>query len=433
MVDRSCNQNEINHSSLGKTLYYKETSRIPGPSSFQLMAKPVGPSCNLDCTYCYYLEKNKLFPGTDKYRMSDDLLEQYIEQYIGSVNTPVVTFVWQGGEPTLAGIDFYKRAVNLQKRHAGNKKIENSFQTNGTRLNEEWCGFFHENNFLVGISVDGPGQLHDLYRKTASGRSTFDQVKNSIGLLLKYHVEFNTLTCVTSFNAEKPLEIYHFLKDEGSRFIQFQPVVERRKTGGTKGELSLVSNEFEGDAVVTDWSVNAVQYGKFLIDVFDEWIRHDVGKIFILNFEAALNNFLGLPPGICVFDDSCGEDPILEFNGDVYPCDHFVYPEYLLGNIYKKSLPEVLESPKLFEFGAGKHTGLPGYCNRCKVKYACNGECPKHRISKTGDGEPGLNWLCEGYKMFFLHAERFLQRMAKELEAERPPSNVMDWARKVKK
>jgi uncharacterized protein len=412
-----------------KALLFSEALKLNDRKAFHVMVKPHGPICNLDCTYCYYLEKKTLYPGKHDMKMSEETLEEFIRQYIGVIKVPVVQFTWQGGEPTLMGIDFFKKAVALQKKYAGGKRIENSFQTNGTRLDDDWGRFFHDNNFLIGISIDGPEHNHDHHRKTVSGKPTFKQVMHGVELLQKHRVEFNTLSCVNSFNVADPLETYRFLKGIGSIFMQFIPIVERKKKGGNDQGLTLVSNEFEGDALVTEWSVRGTDYGKFLITIFDEWVKHDVGRYFVPTFDAALANLVGALPGICVFAETCGDGLVMEHNGDVYMCDHYVYPEFYLGNIHEKPIAEMAGSPEQFNFGVNKRYKLPEYCMRCKVRYACNGECPKHRFLTTPDGEYGLNWLCDGYKAFYQHIEPYLKFMANELKAKRPPANVMQWVR----
>lgn len=401
------------------------------PVAFQVMAKPMSSVCNLNCTYCYYLEKEKLYSKSASYRMNATVLESFVKQYIDAQETPVVTFVWQGGEPTMKGIDFYKKIVVLQKKYAGGKKIENALQTNGTLLNDEWCEFLKENNFLVGISIDGPQEIHDLHRPTKAGTTSFDKVIKGIGLLKKHRIEFNTLTVVNNSNVHFPLEIYNFLKNIGSTYIQFLPVVERRAVEINKTELSLVLPDHPGKALVTEWSVNPEKYGKFLITVFDEWVRNDVGKYFVQLFDVSLANWIGEDPGLCVFNETCGDALVMEHNGDIYSCDHFVYPKHILGNILETPLKFLAKSEKQKKFGQDKLTSLPKYCLQCEYRFACHGECPKHRFDITPDGEPGLNYLCKAYKMFFSHVHPFMQYMGDELAKNLPPSNVMQWARKI--
>jgi uncharacterized protein len=392
------------------------------------MLKPAGPSCNLNCTYCYYLEKSKLYQGSKELKMSDELLENFTKQFIEAHEVPVVTFTWQGGEPTLIGIDFFKKAIELQKKYSGDKKIENAFQTNGTKLNDDWCNFFTDNNILVGISIDGAEHNHDHHRRTFSGGPTFKRVMNGIELLHKHKVEFNTLSTVNSYNVHFATETYRFLKKIGSGFMQFLPVVERINNHPDERSLELVAPTFP-DASVTEWSVGAKDYGKFLITIFDEWVRHDVARHYIQIFDATLANYVGENPGICVFNDTCGDALIMEHNGDLYSCDHFVYPEYLMGNILQIPLIDLAKDQRQFDFGIDKRNRLPRYCLQCDVRYACHGECPKHRFLMTPDGKPGLNYLCEGYKMIFKHVEPYMDYMAKELKNKRPPANVMTWIR----
>jgi uncharacterized protein len=393
------------------------------------MLKPAGPSCNLKCTYCYYLEKKKLYPSENEFRMSDDLLEEFTRQFIEANQIPVVTFTWQGGEPTLMGLDFFRKAIQLQKKYAGGKTIENAFQTNGTKLNDDWCRFFGDNNILVGISIDGEEHNHDHYRMTNSGGSTFRQTMKGIELLHRHKVEFNTLSCVTSYNVHYATETYRFLKRIGSSFIQFLPVVERIAIQADTGNLKLVTPDFNNDASITDWSVNGKDFGKFLITIFDEWVRKDVARYYVQIFDATLANYVGEMPGLCVFSETCGDALAMEHNGDLFSCDHYVYPEYFLGNISETPIINIAKSLRQFGFGTDKRNKLPRYCLQCEVLYACHGECPKHRFINTPDGKPGLNYLCEGYKMFFLHVEPYMEYMAKELSNKRAPANVMTWIR----
>jgi uncharacterized protein len=410
-------------------LQYKDALKLKRPDCFQVMLKPAGPSCNLDCTYCYYLEKKDLFSSANEFRMSEGLLESFTRQFIEANQSPVVNFTWQGGEPTLMGLDFFKNAIKLQKKYAGDRKIENAFQTNGTRLNDDWCRFFSDNNMLVGISIDGKEHNHDHYRKTKSGGSTFRSVMHGIELLHKHNVEFNTLSCVNSYNVHYATETYRFLKQIGSGFIQFLPVVERIAINPGKSMLKLVSPLYNGEAAIADWSVGAEDFGKFLISIFDEWVRYDVARYYIQIFDATLANYTGEMPGLCVFSETCGEALAMEHNGNLYSCDHYVYPEFFLGNISDTLLINMVKSQFQFDFGIDKRNRLPGYCLECDVLYACNGECPKHRIIRTPDGKPGLNYLCTGYKQFFHHVEPFMEYMAKELKNKRPPANVMNWLR----
>ncbi|MBN2348546.1 MAG: anaerobic sulfatase-maturation protein [Bacteroidales bacterium] len=399
------------------------------PVAFHIMAKPYGPVCNLNCTYCYYLEKKKLYPQQGNFRMDDSILEEYIKQFIESQDVPVVSFTWQGGEPTMLDLGFFKNVIALQKKYRGAKTIENAFQTNGTLIDADWCKFLHDNNFLVGISVDGPQHIHDKYRVYKSGGLSFGKVIEAVNLLKQYRVEFNTLTVVHNESTQYPLEIYDFLKSTGSGYIQFIPIVERIKEDSR--ELKLVGPEYE-NARITPWSVNPEAYGKFLITIFDEWVRKDVSRIFVQLFDVTLANWTGQPSGLCVFDETCGNAMVLEHNGDLYSCDHYVYPKHLLGNIQTTSLKNMALSTKQYVFGQDKLLGLPAYCMDCEYRFACHGECPKHRFEKTPDGERGLNYLCKAYKMFFSYVHPYMQFMGDELAARRPPANVMQWAQRLK-
>lgn len=382
----------------------------PALPAFHLMAKPCGPLCNLSCSYCFYLPKSELYPGS-LFRMPDDVLEAYIRQTIEAHLIPEVTFAWQGGEPTILGLDFFKKALELQKKYCRpGMAIHNTIQTNGILLNAQWCDFFRRNHFLVGISIDGPKELHDTFRKDLSEKGTFDRVMRGISLLKKHGVEYNILCTVNSVNGDHPLEIYRFFRDTiGARFIQFIPVVAR--------------DDITGE--VTSWSVRPVQYGRFLIGVFDEWVRHDVASVYVQHFDTALASWYGEPHGICVFSPTCGQAMVIEHNGDIYSCDHFVDPNNLLGNIMTHPAGELISSDKQWQFGRNKQETLPEYCRKCQFLFACHGECPKNRFITTPNGEPGLNYLCEGYQMFFAYVSEPMKFMVQELRAGRAPSNVM--------
>jgi uncharacterized protein len=408
-----------------KTLTLSDAIKVTRPTAFMVMAKPIGPVCNLNCSYCYYLEKEHLYQETRNFKMSDEVLESFIKQFIESQEVPLVTFTWQGGEPTLLGLEFFEKAISLQQKYRGRKKIDNAFQTNGTRLNEDWCRFFKKNNFLVGISVDGPAAVHDRYRKTKTGKPSFEEVMKGIKLLKRFRVEFNTLSVVNNANVNQPLEVYRFLKRAGSGFLQFIPIVERSTGSPTADGLTLVPPVYGEGAALTEWSVRARQYGKFMISIFDEWVRNDVGKVFVQLFDVTLANWVGASPGLCVFAETCGEAAVMEHNGDVYSCDHFVYPEYFLGNILENPLAGLMGQHRQIQFGKDKRDTLPRQCLLCEVRFACHGGCPKSRFATTADGQPGLNWLCEGYKMFFEHVKPYMDFMANELTHERPPSNIM--------
>jgi len=410
-------------------ILFTDALKLNRPTAFNVMVKPTGPVCNLNCTYCYYLEKSKLFPGKNDFRLTEDILEVFIKQYIEAQQIPVVTFTWQGGEPTLLRLDYFTRIIDLQKKYSGDKTIENAFQTNGTRLNDDWCKFFTDNNILVGISIDGEEHNHDHYRKTNSGGPTFKRAMKGVELLHKNKVEFNTLSVVNSYNVRFASETYRFLKRIGSGFIQFLPVVERTAINPVPGALNLVGPAFTGNAAVTGWSVNGADFGEFLITIFNEWVRNDVARYYVQIFDATLANYAGEIPGLCVFSETCGDALVMEHNGDLFSCDHYVYPEYLLGNITQTPIVEMVKSQRQFDFGIDKRNKLPQYCLKCDVRYACHGECPKHRFLKSPDDQPGLNYLCEGYKKFFKHVEPYMEFMAKELKAKRAPANVMQWIR----
>jgi uncharacterized protein len=388
------------------------------PPAFHLLAKPTGPACNLGCKYCFYLPKERLYPGS-RLRMPDELLELYIKQLLESHRAPRVTVAWQGGEPTLMGVDFYRRAIEYQEKYRRpGTTFENTMQTNGTLLDDEWCAFFKENRFLIGISIDGPRDLHDIYRVDKGGRPTFDRAMRGLRLLQKHGVEYNVLVTVNRVTGDYPKEIYRFLRDEaGTEWIQFIPVVERMNPDG----LNLIQM---GDQV-SPRSVRPKQFGRFLIQVFDEWVHNDVGRMYVQTFEATLRNWMRLPSGMCVFDKTCGTGLAMEHNGDLYSCDHFVEPDYLLGNIREKHMVEMVGSEKQIKFGRDKQNSLPKYCLECPVLFACRGECPKNRLAKTPGGQPGLNYLCAGFKAFFQRADESMQIMAMLLSSGRPASDVM--------
>jgi uncharacterized protein len=394
---------------------------------FHVMTKPTGPICNLDCTYCYYLEKEDLYPGKHSWRMQPDVLEAYIKQYCESCQAPEVSFAWQGGEPTLLGVEFFKNALELQKKYAGGRPISNSLQTNGTLLNDEWCEFFAANTFLIGLSVDGPAELHDAYRLDKRGRGSHAKVMEGLAFLKKHKVEFNTLTVINRLNSQHPLEVYKFLKSIGSTFHQYIPLVERKGAEGSLLKLADPPDEKVGDGLadVTDWSVRSDEFGMFLNRIFDYWVRRDVGQTYVQIFDISLASWTGMEPPLCVFRKTCGDAMALEHNGDLYSCDHFVYPRYKLGNVKEKTLLEMASSAAQKKFGEDKATSLPTYCQKCTYKFACNGECPKHRFISTPDGEPGLNYLCAGYKLFFSHIDPYMKQMAQLLREKRAPAEIM--------
>lgn len=388
------------------------------PPAFHVMVKAGGAICNLDCSYCYFLSKELLYPGS-RFRMAYALLEDYTEQYIAAQRAPEVTFAWQGGEPTLLGLEFYQHALELQAKHRRPEmRIYNTFQTNGTLLDDAWCAFFREHEVLVGLSIDGPEPLHDAYRVNKGGAGTFKAVMRGLELLKKHGVAVNILTTLHAANAPYPLEVYRFLRDEvGAEFMQFIPIVERDNSTG-----------FQEGAAVTERSLTAAQYGVFLTKVFDEWVRRDVGRVYVQMFDVALAAWLGTSTGLCVFEKTCGTALALEHNGDVYSCDHYVEPNYLLGNLQELPLLEMVASEQQRAFGEAKDAALPRYCRACEVRFVCNGGCPKDRISTTPDGEAGLNYLCGGYRAFFNHVAPYMQFMAAELRQQRPPANVMNYA-----
>lgn len=389
-----------------------------------VMLKPSGSLCNLRCKYCYYLEKKHLYTDVKNHIITDTLLEKFVKEYIEAQTTPGVLFTWHGGETLMRPLSFYKRAMQVQQRYARGRRIDNCIQTNGTLLNDEWCKFFKENNWLVGVSIDGPQEFHDEYRKTTGGRPTFLQVMKGINLLNKHGVEWNALAVVNDFNADYPLDFYHFFKEIGCRYIQFTPIVERlvNRTDG----LTLAPG-MQGDGQgVTDFSITAEQWGNFLCTIFDEWVKNDVGEYFIQLFDATLANWVGQAPGICTMAKECGHAGVMEFNGDVYSCDHFVYPEHKLGNLHDKTITEMMYSDQQKEFSKMKHQMLPQQCRECNYLFACHGECPKNRFINDKYGNYGLNYLCSGYYKFFKHVTPYMDFMKGELEAGRPPANVMN-------
>ena len=401
-----------------------------------IMAKPTGPLCNLDCEYCFYLEKEALFPTGERYRMSDEVLETFIRKVAEYQTVPELLYAWQGGEPTMMGLDFFRKAIELEKRYDGGRRIANTLQTNGTLLDDKWCAFLAENNFLVGLSLDGPEDIHDLYRHDRGGNPTFSRVMRGLDLMKKHGVKFNILACVTAESAKRPLDVYRFFKDRCVQFIQFTPIVERMPTAeaarlGLKLGTPPALDETD-QSNVTPWTVGPEDYGDFLIAVFDEWVRNDVGSIFVMNFEWALTNWMGGPQTACFFMERCGNAVIVNHNGDIYSCDHFVYPEYRLGNILTDELGDMFNSERQLAFGAVKETSLPPFCRECDVLFACRGECPKHRFLKTPDGEPGLNYLCAGYRKFFRHARPYLDTVIQTIRMGCPAEKVMDLVRKGK-
>jgi uncharacterized protein len=398
------------------------------PRPFQVMTKPNGPRCNLDCTYCYYLEKERLYPDENKFRMPDDVLETYVRDYIAAqvaTAAPDIWFSWQGGEPTLLGIDFFRRAIALQQTYAPpGRTVRNALQTNGTLLDEEWACFLKANDVLVGLSIDGPRDLHDRYRIDRAERPSFDKVMAAVDLLRTHQVEFNALTVVHRHNARQPREVYRFLKEIGIDFMQFIPIVERSHDGATLAGAP----QQEPEARVTPWSVLPRDYGAFLCRIFDEWVKADVGRVFVQFFDVQLGLWAGGPSSLCWFAETCGQGLALEHNGDLYACDHYVYPDYRLGNIMQTPMATLAATPMQDKFGTDKRDTLPRQCRACEYRFACNGGCPKHRVLTTADGEPGLNYFCESYLRFFAHAGPHLRAMAALLHRGRPAAEIMDIA-----
>ncbi|WP_435924874.1 anaerobic sulfatase maturase [Paenibacillus sp. DYY-L-2] len=403
----------------------------PKPRAFHLLAKPTGPLCNLDCSYCFYTEKEALYPKGHSFYMTDEVLETFIRKYIERQDIPEISFVWQGGEPTLAGLDFYRRVIHYQAKYAGGKKINNSLQTNGTLLDEDWCSFLAENRFLVGLSLDGPEEVHDRYRVDRGKKPTFRKVMRGLNLLREHGVEFNVLVCVTRESAAKPLTVYRFLKEQGIRFIQFIPIVERKPDQlalqwGLRHASPPDPGSTEPQKLVTEWTVEPGAYGDFLIRIFDEWVREDVGSIHVMNFEWALTSWLGLPSTVCIFSENCGQALAVESSGEIFSCDHYVYPNYKLGHILHDEPDQLVQSERQQSFGKNKSATLPSMCRTCEVRFACHGECPKHRFLTTPDGETGLNYLCAGYKRYFRHIHPYMKAMVKLLENGLPAAKVME-------
>ena len=395
----------------------------PFAKPLYVMLKPAGAHCNLACKYCYYLEKNKLYPTAQRHLMSDEMLEQFTREYIEAQTMNQVLFTWHGGEPLLRSIDFYRKALSLQQKYAGGRRIDNVIQTNGTLLTDEWCEFFAQNHWLVGISIDGPQPDHDHYRLTAAGKPSWKKVMQGIKLLKKHGVEWNAMAVVNAYNANHPLEFYRFFKENGCQFLQFTPIVERQ-TRHEDGR-TLASLADKNEIPLSEASVAPEQWGYFLCAIFDEWVRKDVGKIFVEIFDCTLANWMGISPGICAYSKECGHAGVMEHNGDVYSCDHFVFPEYKLGNIRDHSLIYMLYGEQQQEFSRLKHSSLPRQCKECDMEFACHGECPKNRFMKDKYGDSGLNYLCPGYYHYYQHVAPYMDYMKQELMAQRPPSNIM--------
>lgn len=402
-------------------------SATPFARPVYIMTKPAGALCNLACKYCYYLEKSKLYTNNPRHVMSDELLERFTRDYIAMQTSPNVLFTWHGGETLMRPISFYKKALELQKKYAGGRNIDNSIQTNGTLITEEWARFFKENHFLVGVSIDGPQEFHDEYRKTRTGKPSFLQVMKGIQWLNRYGVEWNAMAVVNDFNGDYPLDFYHFFKEIGCHYIQFTPVVERyyRHPDGR-----MLASPIDGAvAELTDFSVSPEQWGKFLCTLFDEWVRNDVGEYFVQIFDSTLAGWMGVPPSLCSMGETCGHAGVMEFNGDVYACDHYVFPEFKLGNIYQDTLTNMMCSERQMRFGNNKRDLLTRQCRECDFLFACHGECPRNRFAQSRDGEDGQNYLCAGYYEYFQHVAPYMDFMKYQLQHEKAPANVMEWIR----
>lgn len=381
---------------------------FPFARPLYIMAKPAGAACNLRCRYCYYLEKSKLYPGSGSI-MDDSILEKFIKDYLESQTSPEVLFTWHGGEPLLRNLEFYKKVMKLQRKYAKGRVVDNCLQTNGTMISDDFAKFFHDNGWLIGVSIDGPEEYHDAYRRTAAGGPSFAKVMKGINTLNRHGAEWNAMAVVNNLNGDHPKEFYSFFKEAGCKFIQFSPIVDSYELGK-----------------LTEYSVKPQQWGHFLCGIFDEWVRTDVGTIFVQIFDATLANWAGVAPGVCSMAKHCGQAGVIEHNGDIYSCDHFVYPQYKLGNIKTDTLTSMMYSPRQVKFGRDKYDTLPSQCLKCKWLFACNGECPKNRFCKTRDGEDGLNYLCEGFQMFFGHVEPYMNYMKRKLDIEEAPADIME-------
>ena len=394
----------------------------PFAKPLYVMLKPVGSACNLACQYCYYLEKELLYPNNKRSWMSEETLETFIQQYFLAQTQPYVSFTWHGGEPLLRPISFYKKALKLQQKYGKGFYIENSLQTNGTLLTDEWCRFFKENNFLIGLSIDGPATVHDAYRQTLSGKGSFQKVLNGIRLLNKHGVEWNAMAVVNAQNVKDAATFYNFFKSINCHFIQFTPIVERLVPHADGRCLASVNEQTQ---TMSPLSVTPEEWGAFLCNLFDLWIKEDVGTYYIQMFDATLANWVGQTPGLCTLSKSCGHASAMEHNGDVFACDHFVFPEYKRGNIHTQTITEMMYSPEQLQFGKNKWQSLPRQCKECAFLFACYGECPKNRFAIDAYGNKGLNYLCKGYKRFFAHVAPYMQFMKEQLEKELPPADVM--------
>jgi len=411
---------------------YVEITEHRAEQPFHIMVKPIGPKCNLDCQYCFYLEKEMLFGDGERWKMDDAVLESYVKRYIEAQPSRQVTFAWQGGEPTLCGVEFFEKVVRWQKQYGQGREIENAFQTNGTLLDDEWGAFFKRENFLIGVSIDGPAELHDAYRVTRSGKGTHEEVMRGIEVLKRHKVDFNTLTCVNRANQDKGPEVYAFLKGIGSRYMQFIPIVERlpddeaKRLGLWHSTPPKFAEEDDNlDAPVTEWSVQPKAYGRFMWSIFKRWVQQDVGKIYVQLFDVALGKWAGERGGLCIFSEECGRALALEHDGSLYSCDHYVYPDFKVGNIKEQSMAAMVDSAFQKGFGKAKKSTLPKYCRECEVRFACNGGCPKQRFLVTPEDEKGLNYLCSGYRFIFNKMDPYMRAMADLLQERQPPALVM--------
>lgn len=411
---------------------YVEITEHRAEQPFHIMVKPIGPKCNLDCQYCFYLEKEMLFGDGERWKMDDAVLESYVKRYIEAQPSRQVTFAWQGGEPTLCGVEFFEKVVRWQKQYGQGREIENAFQTNATLLDDEWGAFFKRENFLIGVSIDGPAELHDAYRVTRSGKGTHEEVMRGIEVLKRHKVDFNTLTCVNRANQDKGPEVYAFLKGIGSRYMQFIPIVERlpdeeaKRLGlwhSTPPKFAEEDDNF--DAPVTEWSVQPKAYGRFMWSIFKRWVQQDVGKIYVQLFDVALGKWAGERGGLCIFSEECGRALALEHDGSLYSCDHYVYPDFKVGNIKEQAMAAMVDSAFQKGFGKAKKSTLPKYCRECEVRFACNGGCPKQRFLVTPEDEKGLNYLCSGYRFIFNKMDPYMRAMADLLQDRQPPALVM--------
>ena len=407
------------------SLHLGDVAKMGRAPAFGTMVKPIGSACNLDCHYCYYRDKSEIY-SNNMPRMSEEMLETYIRQYIQGASQQNISFCWHGGEPLMAGLPFYRKAMELQKKYAGDKVIENTLQTNGILLNEEWCSFFRDNNFLIGLSLDGPEDIHNAFRRDCGGAPTFARVMKAAELMRATGTDFNILATVNARSEGRGAEVYRFLRSL-NRFMQFLPVVEYVRQ--RPGKRPLIVSPDDEDAVEAPWSVSSKGYGRFMCDVFDEWVKSDVGNCFVQLFDVTLANWCGVQPPLCAFGEVCGDGMVVEHNGDVYSCDHFVYPEYRLGNIMTGELAQMYRSEEQQSFGRDKRDALPMECKRCNYYFLCHGECPKHRFAYARNGEPYMNVLCEGYKIFFRHTDPYMRYMKTLIEKGEPASKVMEWRR----